>query len=47
MVVDQGDPDEPPADVRTLAVPTLMEGPTGRLRLARTVLDFAADLQAT
>jgi LPPG:FO 2-phospho-L-lactate transferase len=46
LVVDEGDPDDPPAEVRTLAAPTLMEGATGRLRVARTVLDFAADLAA-
>jgi LPPG:FO 2-phospho-L-lactate transferase len=44
MVVDEGDPDPPPAEVPALAAPTLMEGATGRLRVARTVLDFAASL---
>jgi LPPG:FO 2-phospho-L-lactate transferase len=44
MVVDEGDPDPPPADVPTLAAPTLMEGAAGRLRLARTVLDYADTL---
>jgi LPPG:FO 2-phospho-L-lactate transferase len=44
MVVDDGDPDPPPAEVATLAVPTLMEGASGRARLARIVLDYAADL---
>ncbi|MGE5335812.1 MAG: 2-phospho-L-lactate transferase [Nitrososphaerota archaeon] len=44
MVVDDGDPDPPPAEVPTLAVPTLMEGADGRARLARTVLDYAATL---
>jgi LPPG:FO 2-phospho-L-lactate transferase len=44
MVVDEGDPDPPPAEVATLAAPTLMEGAGGRARLARIVLDYAADL---
>jgi LPPG:FO 2-phospho-L-lactate transferase len=44
MVVDEGDPDPPPAEIPTLAVPTLMEGPSGRARLARIVLDYADSL---
>jgi LPPG:FO 2-phospho-L-lactate transferase len=44
MVVDEGDPDPPPADVPTLAAQTLMEGAAGRVRLARIVLDYAATL---
>jgi LPPG:FO 2-phospho-L-lactate transferase len=44
MVVDSGDPDPPPEEVRTLAVPTLMEGAEGRERLAAEVLDFAEEL---
>ncbi len=44
MVVDDGDPDPPPSEVPTLAAPTLMEGAGDRLRVARTVLDFAASL---
>jgi LPPG:FO 2-phospho-L-lactate transferase len=44
MVVDEGDPDPPPAELPTLAAPTLMEGAAGRLRLARIVLDYAATL---
>jgi LPPG:FO 2-phospho-L-lactate transferase len=46
MVVDEGDPDPPPAEVATLAAPTLMEGPSGRARVARIVLDFADTLAA-
>jgi LPPG:FO 2-phospho-L-lactate transferase len=42
MVVDEGDPDPPPAEVPTLLAPTLMDGAAGRARLARTVLDYAA-----
>jgi LPPG:FO 2-phospho-L-lactate transferase len=42
MVVDEGDPDPPPADLPTLAAPTLMEGAAGRARVARIVLDYAA-----
>jgi LPPG:FO 2-phospho-L-lactate transferase len=44
MVVDDGDPDPPPAGLETLAAPILMEGREGRARVARTVLDFAAGL---
>ena len=44
MVVDEGDPDPPPAAPRTLATRTLMEGAAGRARLARIVLDFAEEL---
>jgi LPPG:FO 2-phospho-L-lactate transferase len=44
MVVDEGDPDPPPADIPTLVAPTLMDGAAGRVRLARTVLDYAATL---
>ena len=44
MVVDEGDPDPPPTEVATLAAPTLMEGAAGRVRLARTVLDYTATL---
>ena len=44
MVVDEGDPDPPPAEITTLAVPTLMEGAAGRARVARIVLDYAASL---
>jgi LPPG:FO 2-phospho-L-lactate transferase len=46
MVVDEGDPDPPPAEIPTLATATLMEGASGRARLARVVLDYAADLAA-
>ncbi|HEX8050864.1 MAG TPA: 2-phospho-L-lactate transferase CofD family protein, partial [Solirubrobacterales bacterium] len=44
MVVDEGDPDPPPAEIPTLTAPTLMDGAAGRLRLARIVLDYAATL---
>jgi LPPG:FO 2-phospho-L-lactate transferase len=44
MVVDEDDPDQPPAEIPTLAAPTLMEGAAGRLRVARVVLDYAATL---
>jgi LPPG:FO 2-phospho-L-lactate transferase len=44
MVVDEGDPDPPPADIATLTAPTLMDGAAGRVRLARTVLDYGATL---
>lgn len=44
MVVDEDDPDPPPSDIPTLATKTLMEGAAGRARLARIVLDYAANL---
>jgi len=44
MVVDEGDPDPPPSEVATLAAATLMEGASGRARVARIVLDYAATL---
>ncbi|HEX5592623.1 MAG TPA: 2-phospho-L-lactate transferase [Solirubrobacterales bacterium] len=44
MVVDEGDPDSPPAEIPTLTAPTMMDGAAGRVRLARTVLDYAATL---
>ena len=47
MVVDEGDPDPPPAEVPTLAAPTLMEGAAGRVRLARIVLDYATTLASS
>lgn len=46
MVVDEGDPDPPPDEIPTLAVPTLMEGAAGRARVARIVLDYAASLSS-
>ncbi|MBK5219318.1 MAG: 2-phospho-L-lactate transferase [Thermoleophilia bacterium] len=47
IVVDEGDPDPPPSDVPTLATATLMEGASGRARLARIVLDYADTLSAS
>lgn len=44
MVVDEGDPDPPPAELPTLAAKTLMDGAGGRVRLARTVLDYGETL---
>lgn len=44
IVVDEGDPDPPPAEIPHLSTATLMEGATGRARLARIVLDFAESL---
>jgi LPPG:FO 2-phospho-L-lactate transferase len=44
MVVDEGDPDPPPAEIGTEATATLMEGASGRARLARVVLDYADTL---
>jgi LPPG:FO 2-phospho-L-lactate transferase len=47
MVVDDGDPEPPPTEVETLAAPILMEGASGRARVARTVLDFATTLSSS
>jgi LPPG:FO 2-phospho-L-lactate transferase len=47
MVFDEGDPAPPPTEIPTLAAPTLMEGAAGRARVARTVLDYAAELAGT
>jgi len=47
MVVDEADPDPPPTEVPTLAVPTLMDGAPARARLARIVLDHAAGLKTS
>jgi LPPG:FO 2-phospho-L-lactate transferase len=47
MVVDEGDPDPPPAEIPTLMAPTLMDGAAARVRLARIVLDYAATLAET
>jgi LPPG:FO 2-phospho-L-lactate transferase len=44
MVVDEDDPDPPPAEIPTLAAPTLMDAAATRARLARIVLDYAATL---
>jgi LPPG:FO 2-phospho-L-lactate transferase len=46
MVVDAGDPDPPPVEVATHLAATLMEGASGRARLARIVLDYADSLVA-
>jgi LPPG:FO 2-phospho-L-lactate transferase len=46
MVVDEGDPDPPPVEVATLLAATLMDGASGRARVARIVLDYAASLAA-
>lgn len=47
IVVDEGDPDPPPAEIPTLAAPILMEGGAGRARVARIVLDYAAQIAET
>jgi len=44
MVVDEGDPDPPPAEIPTLMAPTLMDSAAARVRLARIALDYAATL---
>jgi LPPG:FO 2-phospho-L-lactate transferase len=44
MVVDSDDPDPPPREIPVLATATLMEGAGDRVRVARTILDYAASL---
>jgi LPPG:FO 2-phospho-L-lactate transferase len=44
MVVDENDPDPPPGDLPTFAASTLMDGAAARVRVARTVLDYAETL---
>jgi LPPG:FO 2-phospho-L-lactate transferase len=45
IVVDAGDRGPPPAEIETLACPTLMDGEDGRRALAERVLDFAGSLR--
>jgi LPPG:FO 2-phospho-L-lactate transferase len=44
MVVDADDPEPPPTEPQTRLASTLMEGPEGRERVAREVLEFGASL---
>jgi LPPG:FO 2-phospho-L-lactate transferase len=44
LVIDEGDPDPPPGDLRTLSCPTLMDGAEGRRAVAERVLEFAETL---
>jgi LPPG:FO 2-phospho-L-lactate transferase len=44
IVIDEDDPDSPPAELASLACPTLMEGASGRRALAERVLEFARAL---
>jgi LPPG:FO 2-phospho-L-lactate transferase len=44
LICDDGDPDPPPRDPRTLSCPTLMEGREGRRALAERTLQFARSL---
>jgi LPPG:FO 2-phospho-L-lactate transferase len=44
MVFDSGDPDPPPTGIPTLAASTLMGDAGERVRVARTILDFADSL---
>jgi LPPG:FO 2-phospho-L-lactate transferase len=41
MVVDVGDPDPPPAGIRTLVIPTLMDDAASRREVAERTLEFA------
>ncbi|HEX5763400.1 MAG TPA: 2-phospho-L-lactate transferase [Solirubrobacterales bacterium] len=45
MVVDVDDPDPPPAEIPTQKAPTLMDSAAARARLARIVLEYAAELE--
>jgi len=47
MVVDRDDPDPPPAEVPTRAAPTLMDSAAAKARLARIVLEYAAEIGAS
>jgi LPPG:FO 2-phospho-L-lactate transferase len=47
LVVDGGDPDPPPASVRTLAMSTLMHDAPSREEVAERTLRFARELPAT
>jgi LPPG:FO 2-phospho-L-lactate transferase len=44
LVVDAGDPDPPPDRIRSLAIPTLMDGPKTRCELAERTLELASSL---
>jgi LPPG:FO 2-phospho-L-lactate transferase len=44
LVVDSGDPDTPPAGIRTLLVPTLMDDAGTRREVAEGTLEFARSL---
>jgi hypothetical protein len=44
IVVDSGDPDPPPGELRSLVCPTLMEGAGGRRALAERVLNLVGEL---
>jgi LPPG:FO 2-phospho-L-lactate transferase len=46
MVVDEDDPDPAPAEIPTRAAPTLMDSGAARVRLARIVLEYAAELES-
>jgi LPPG:FO 2-phospho-L-lactate transferase len=45
IVCDEGDPEPPPANLKSLVGPTLMEGQGGRRSLAVRTLEFAAELR--
>ncbi|MEO8093003.1 MAG: 2-phospho-L-lactate transferase [bacterium] len=44
IVVDDGDPDAAPEELRSLVCPTLMEGAEGRRALAERVIELAGEL---
>ena len=45
LLVDEEDPDPPPLDPQSLALPILMEGSEGRARVAQAAIDFAGSLR--
>jgi LPPG:FO 2-phospho-L-lactate transferase len=44
LVIDSGDPEPPPEDLRTVACPTLMDSAASRRAVAERVLRFASEL---
>jgi LPPG:FO 2-phospho-L-lactate transferase len=46
IICDPEDPDPPPAGIRVMSCPTLMEGREGRRALAERTLEFAISLRA-
>jgi LPPG:FO 2-phospho-L-lactate transferase len=44
LLVDEEDPDPPPLEPQSLALPLLMEGPEGRARVAQAAIDFGSSL---
>jgi LPPG:FO 2-phospho-L-lactate transferase len=45
LIADERDPDPPPVEPQTLAIPTLMNTIEDRVRVAQATIDFAAALR--